>query len=65
MALDHSEALNELEKEKVENIECEEGELKESCLICGRLVGHMNKHILSNHGEKVECQLCSRTFSVD
>ena len=61
----NNKALTELEKEKVENIKCEEGELKETCQICGKLVEHMNKHILSKHGEKVECQLCSRTFSVD
>ena len=37
---------------------------KESCHICGKQVMHLDKHILSNHGEKVECQLCNQTFPV-
>jgi len=37
---------------------------KESCHICGKQVAHLDKHILSNHGEKVECQLCNQTFPV-
>jgi len=40
------------------------GEEKEACHICGKRVMHLDKHILANHGEKVECQLCSKTFPV-
>jgi len=39
-------------------------ESKEACHICGKRVMHLDKHILANHGEKVECQLCSKTFPV-
>jgi len=39
-------------------------EEKEACHICGKRVVHLDKHILANHGEKVECQLCSKTFPV-
>ena len=62
--IDNSEVLAELKKEDmeiVENTECEDGELKERCHMCGKLVEHMDKHMLANHGEKVECQLCSKT----
>ena len=65
--LDDSEVLAELKKEDmeiVENTKCEEGELMESCHLCGKLVEHMYKHMLANHGKKVECQLCSKTFSM-
>ena len=37
---------------------------KESCHICGKKVAALDKHILSEHGEKVECQLCNQTFPV-
>jgi len=37
---------------------------EESCHICGQMVMHLDKHILTNHGEKVECQLCNQTFPV-
>ena len=36
----------------------------ESCHICGKQVMHLDKHILSDHGEKIECQLCNQTFAV-
>ena len=37
---------------------------KESCHICGKKVAALDKHIMSEHGEKVECQLCNQTFPV-
>merc|ERR1712088_355995 len=37
---------------------------KESCHICGKKVAALDKHILSEHGEKVECRLCNQTFPV-
>ena len=42
----------------------EEGELKENCHVCGKGVAHLDNHILTNHGEKVKCQLCGKTFPV-
>jgi hypothetical protein len=42
----------------------EAGELKENCHFCGNEVAHLDKHILTNHGEEVECQLCGKTFPV-
>jgi len=71
--LDDSAILAELEREDLkpgqggastEGEEEDEGELKESCHICGKQVAHLDKHILANHGEKVECQLCNQTFPV-
>jgi len=72
--LDDSAILAELEREAdlkpgqggagTEGEEEDEGELKESCHICGKQVAHLDKHILANHGEKVECQLCNQTFPV-
>jgi len=69
--LEDSAILAELEREELkprtqggEVMEEEEGELKESCHICGKQVAHLDKHILSSHGEKVECQLCNQTFPV-
>ena len=72
--MDDSEILAELEREDMkpqqgvevstEGEEEDEGELKESCHICGKQVAHLDKHILANHGEKVECQLCNQTFPV-
>jgi len=64
--LEDSQILAELEREELKaGLEVEEeGELKESCHICGKQVAHLDKHILANHGEKVECQLCNQTFPV-
>lgn len=36
----------------------------EDCHLCGKKVLHLDKHILANHGEKVECQLCNNFFPV-
>jgi len=41
-----------------------EGEEMEDCHLCGKKVMHLDKHILANHGEKVECQLCNNFFPV-
>ena len=46
-------------------IEKEEGELRETCHICGKEVGLLDKHILANHQEEVKCQMCSKRFPVD
>eukprot|EP00088_Acartia_fossae_P003167 TRINITY_DN11310_c0_g1_i3.p1 TRINITY_DN11310_c0_g1~~TRINITY_DN11310_c0_g1_i3.p1 ORF type:complete len:503 (-),score=153.30 TRINITY_DN11310_c0_g1_i3:78-1586(-) len=45
----------------------EEGEEEEElldCHLCGKKVAELDKHILANHGEKVECQLCNKHFPV-
>jgi len=36
----------------------------EDCHLCGKKVLQLDKHILANHGEKVECQLCNQFFPV-
>jgi len=41
----------------------EEEELLD-CHLCGKKVAQLDKHILANHGEKVECQLCNQHFPV-
>ena len=43
----------------------EEGELRERCHICGKKVVLLEKHIITNHLEEVECQMCHKKFSVD
>jgi len=70
--LDDSALLKELaaagstdNSERFDLGEEDEGEGKEeSCHICGQKVMHLDKHILAQHGEKVECQLCNKTFPV-
>ena len=57
----NSEVPSDLRKN---DTECEEGELKRKCHICGKLVEHIDKHMMANHEEKVECQLCNQTFSM-
>lgn len=45
----------------------DEGEEEEElldCHLCGKKVSQLDKHILNNHGEKVECQLCNQHFPV-
>ena len=44
--------------------EGEDGELMESCHICGEQVLHLDKHILTSHEEEVKCQMCGKTFPV-
>ena len=44
--------------------EGEDGELMESCHICGEKVLHLDKHILTSHEEEVKCQMCGKTFPV-
>ena len=48
-----------------ECVEEEEGELRESCHICGKKVVLLDKHIQANHGEEVKCHMCSESLPVD
>lgn len=41
-----------------------EGSDEQSCHICGKFVGDMEKHIWAEHGEAVACQLCDQKFPV-
>ena len=64
-SMDDSAILAELEESNMELKPVTGGEgPKESCHICGKKVAALDKHILSEHGEKVECQLCNQTFPV-
>ena len=62
-SLDDSAILAELEDVNADIKPSTTG-AKESCHICGKKVAHLDKHILAEHGEKVECQLCNQTFPV-
>ena len=57
--------IADLEKEDMEGIDTTESDLKDNCYFCGKQVEHLDKHMVTNHGEKVECQLCSQPFSLD
>ena len=66
-SLDDSAILAELEDSTAMDMKpggADDDVPRESCHICGKQVMHLDKHILSNHGEKVECQLCNQTFPV-
>ena len=64
-SMDDSAILAELDDSTVEvKPSPAAGGVKESCHICGKKVAALDKHILSEHGEKVECQLCNQTFPV-
>jgi len=66
-SMDDSAILAELEDSSAMDIKpggADDDVPRESCHICGKQVMHLDKHILSNHGEKVECQLCNQTFPV-
>ena len=62
-SMDNTEMLGELQREEnkhVEVIKGEDGEgmMKERCKICGKKVANLEKHILSNHKEEIQCQFC-------
>merc|ERR1712130_716459 len=64
-SMDDSAILAELEDSTAMDIKpggADDDVPRESCHICGKQVMHLDKHILSNHGEKVECQLCKQKF---
>ena len=64
-SMDDSAILAELEETNIDVKPVSGGDgPKESCHICGKKVAALDKHILSEHGEKVECQLCNQTFPV-
>merc|ERR1712088_255823 len=64
-SMDDSAILAELEESNLDLKPATGGDgPKESCHICGKKVAALDKHILSEHGEKVECQLCNQTFPV-
>lgn len=63
-SMDDSAILAELEEANNVEMKPSVGGAKESCHICGKKVAALDKHILSEHGEKVECQLCNQTFPV-
>ena len=64
-SMDDSAILAELEESNLDLKPVNGGDgPKESCHICGKKVAALDKHILSEHGEKVECQLCNQTFPV-
>ena len=61
------EELNKLKTENIEKVDYTKGEeckLNESCYICGKYVEYLDKHMLTNHSEPANCQLCSQTVSV-
>jgi len=62
--LNQSDPLNSSQEEEEEGgVEGDEEELLD-CHLCGKKVAELDKHILNNHGEKVECQLCHQYFPV-
>ena len=65
-SMDDSAILAELDAEANGGEDVKPGAegVKESCHICGKKVAALDKHILAEHGEKVECQLCNQTFPV-